>query len=68
MARMGSYYENDKMWRNYAPHKVGSAKTLLQVRIALGVEKTLHVPTMHKLKYYVYGLVQDHKTKVYAPS
>ena len=67
MARMGSYYENDKMWRNDAPHKVGSAETLLQVRIALGVEKTLHVPTMHKLKY-VYGLVQAHKTKVYAPS
>lgn len=27
------------MWRNYVPSEVGSSKTLLQVRIALGVEK-----------------------------
>ena len=52
------------MWRNYVPSEVGSSKTLLQVRIALGVEKTLYVPTMHRLKNYVYGLVQVHKTKV----
>ena len=50
-------------WRNYAPSQVSSSEQLLQVKIALGVEKnTINGPTRYRLKNYIYRLAQVCRT------